>query len=707
MTTTRIWYSPPGQTATARFDVPGSNVANVALTEVFSPAYAGGINSYHTRISNNYYRWRNENGSVDVAFANVSMINWTPSVGNTTLINYTFPNGGGTLSSTVSNISITGQWLVHREPVNDGSGADRQFTFKTVGNPGFGANGAAASTADLYQNYAGTPGYPRWNTGNTPFPWQNSAIQTYSITGNATTLSTPSANTFGGVRFYANVEDRVSYAAGATGSVEANVLIAFEYTYSRSYEVNLHSAAATLVENAGIGKISTQTGSYFEPGTETLVDYFEGDYAGSYVASEDIGGYVVDGYIADQVVTEFADGVLAGLAVVGTVSATEDTTAVASATQTYGGTITTTVETTVVAVGGQLLSVAAQDNTVETGFAVGDAVGIIQPAAATAEIETVWTDTEPSLLRGFSGSFEETAEAEFQATNRIGISDGIGYITTDYAEADYFAEGSGLTLFADTSLLEVDANVIRSDGTILFEGDFAATIQPGFQIDAGIITTGDAAFEISPYTTAGTGLLFAAAAELQQQADTIFIAGGLVVAAAQELILDSSVQATTTTAIFGTTAIDLLSLALASDSESRPSIKATIELLDGTGSLTATPFVDQSSRAALAIDNMQVQALAGYTLFGNTTNTIGINADFDSEGRIYYIDEYYTSQVAPESRLVAVPAESHSLVVNSETRVNTSLAENRGLVVEPETRISKPELLPTTLRGARLRRIPV
>ena len=400
---------------------------------------------------------------------------------------------------------------------------------------------------------------------------------------------------------------------------------------------------------------------------------------------------------------------LAGLLVSGTVSNTTETTASLAPIVVVGAQSTNTCETAFAV--GELIgfnqSAAAQDNTIETVFAAGEGIGITQPIESAATIETEFADVAPSLIRGFSADLSAVAEfADSAARNIIGITDGAGYITTDYAEADYFSEGTGLTLSADSSILEVDANIIRSDGTILFEGDFAAQIQPGFQIDAGIVTQGLAAFEISPYTTAGTGLLFAAAAELEQAAAVAVVAGSLLVAAAQEFVIDSTAQAQSTTAILGTTQLDF-AFAVASDSESRPSILAQIDLLDGTGSLTATALVDQSSRAAIELDTLSLQALAGYTLFGNTTNTIGINADFSSEGRIYYIDEYYLSRVERESRLYPVVAELHSLLVDPETRVNTTVAENTALRVEPETRIARPELLPTSLVGARLRRIPV
>lgn len=679
MTTTKIWYQPNSQTSNT-FDVPGSTD---------DPSKTVNLANF-VRQENNRYRWQwTSNGSGQ---ANVSMTNW-PVAGNTSLVSYTFP-GGGTIPATQNQVVINGRWEIAWNLIAQNSGTVRQLmTFQTRNHIG----GNTQETVDTITS-------PQLNPRNAFSPYQE-----YFITGTGVTGG--SANTIQNVKFFANTSVGISKFSGTgepTGTIDVGT--AFVYTVDRRWEVNLHSASTNITNDISIGKISTQSRSYFEPGTETLEDYFAAGYtADNYVESQNVGGYTYDNYVGDETVTEFADGVLAGLAQSGIINNSIETNASFAGNLSLTGTATdNTIQTTFAA--GNLIGViqtaTATDNTIQTTVAAGDLIGIVHPGAATATADATWTDTDPQLLRGFSGSFAETADFEPEASNLIGISDGAGYVTQDYAEADYFAEGEGLTLLADSGIVSVDANVIRSDGTILFEGDFAATIQPGFQIDAGVVTQGDAAFEISPYTTAGTGLLFAAAADLQQQAETVFVAGGLVVAAAQQLILSTEVTATSTTAILGITAIDLFSLVVQSDSESRPSIKATIELLDGTGSLTASAFVDQSSRAALAIE-LQAEALAGYTLFGTATNTIGINADFASEGRIYYIDEYYTSTVPDESRVLEVLAELRNLAALSETRVNTSLVENRGLIVDPETRTAKPELLPTTVVGARLRRIPV
>jgi hypothetical protein len=679
VTTTRIWYQPDSATSNT-FDVPGGT--DDASKTVNLTGFV--------RQENNRYRWQwTSNGSGQ---ANVSMTNW-PVQGNTSLVAYTFP-GGGTIPATQNQVVINGRWETAWNLIGQNSGTVRQLmTFQTRNHIG----GNTQETVD-------TITAPQLNPRNAFSPYQE-----YFIAGTGVTGGT--ANTIQNVKFFANTSVGIVKFSGTgepTGTIDVST--AFVYTYNRRWEVNLHSATSTITNDISIGRTTTQTSSYFESHTPTIADYFDSDYAVSgYIASEDTGGYTLDDYVGDQTVTEFVDGVLAGLLVSGTVSNTTETTASLAPIVVVGAQSTNTCETAFAV--GELIgfnqSAAAQDNTIETVFAAGDQIGITQPIESAATIETEFADVEPSLIRGFSADLSAVAEfADSAARNIIGITDGAGYITTDYAEADYFSEGTGLTLSADSTILEVDANIIRSDGTILFEGDFAATIQPGFQIDAGIVTQGDAAFEISPYTTAGTGLLFAAAAELEQAAAVAVVAGSLLVAAAQEFVIDSTAQAQSTTAILGTTQLDF-AFAVASDSESRPSILAQIDLLDGTGSLTATALVDQSSRAAIELDTLSLQALAGYTLFGNTTNTIGINADFSSEGRIYYIDEYYLSRVERESRLYPVVAELHSLLVDPETRVNTTVAENTALRVEPETRIARPELLPTSLVGARLRRIPV
>ena len=83
-----------------------------------------------------------------------------------------------------------------------------------------------------------------------------------------------------------------------------------------------------------------------------------------------------------------------------------------------------------------------------------------------------------------------------------------------------------------------------------------------------------------------------------------------------------------------------------------------------------------------------------------------ISADFSSEGRIYYVDEFFLVRVDPETRLQTVHRETRGLLVEPETRVNTIHQETRGLLVEPETRQLAIPILPTSLVGARLRRIP-
>jgi len=678
VTTTKIYYSPPGQTGTARFDVPGSNVANVALTEVFSPAFAGGVNTYHTRNTNNYYTWIC--GNPDVAYANISMVNWSPAIGNLTLVDYTFPNGGGTLSATTSNISIAGQWLVNRFAITKVTGTSDAFYR-------FGLNSSPAYTGgDLIRvNQAGVIGDdPVWDNGpiNT---WQNSAIQTYSVTTTGTYIEPGAdieinyvnsgyvdANYFVGtldgdyaadgyfapgivstiqdVLFYANVRNQLANVAGAVTTTQANVLVTFEYTYSRSYEVNLHSATSSL---------STKTN-------------FASALAGLQKAAQSTA--TIDS--TTQIITDFR----------------------------LGGQSTATIDsTTQVDLAGVVFDAVA---TVQADANLAVQPGYLQAAAAAITAETALTESAQNI-KGLNAVLVESATTQSVAENIIGISDGSGYIDTGYADLDYFLAGAGLTI-AQNSHIVADANIIRSDGTILFEAAFDGVIQPGFRIDAGIITQAVADFEISPYTTAGTGILFAAAAALSAEATIAQALFGIaidnVTAAAQ---VDSALQATSSTVILGDAEIALFDLALSSNSESRPSIRAEITIGDD-GVLTATAFVDTSSRAELDIGSVEFgPAVGGYRVGAELEIVQEITSTFTTDARIFYIDMYYTSVVAAETRRYRVWPEARLFQPDPETRVNTNLEETRIFQVDPETRQADPAILPTQLRDSKLFRIPV
>ena len=688
MTTTTIYFEPYVSATSANgyatYDVEGS-VKDSALNEYME----SGLDDHGIfRINNNTYGWRTDIRTNEIAYTlKLDATNWpldanaTAFASNT--ISYTFP-GGGTISAAQSGIAIRGRYI-----------AERAFNFG-------GDNLIFTYTLNTHQ-------------GNTSL---TAASPDYLSSG-----------------FPSVILDTQSK----------------QYSPYRSYYLTS----------------TQQIGNYFETGTETLVDYFDGDYAGDYVADQNIGGYVLDDYLAPETILTFDDtranikffahaiqGVrvvgtprddeetsfdlryeydwrsvwqvnlhsattstssqselssLSGLALVGTAVATAETTATIVAAATVSTTIAAAIDAEFAA--GDLIGVVQQataDNiTIETAFVAGDLIGIVHPGTAQAQADAVWSETEPALLLGSTAQLEHAADSAAQARNLIGIGDGAGYITTDYAEADYFSEGTGLTIFADSTILSVDASVIRSDGTILFEGDFAAVIQPGFQIDAGIITQGDAAFEISPYTTAGTGLLFAAAADLSAQAQVAQALFGLLIDAVAALE-----QKAQTTILAGNRIESELLFApvqfeLVSDAESRPSIKAAITIGDD-GRLTALAFVDNSSTSQITIGPAVVGPVSGgYLLSADVSIQQQIDSNFEStEARIFYIDMYYTSVVPAENRRYSTGSQARLFQIDSETRVNTCLEETRIQAVDPETRQADPALLPTRLLASKLFRIP-
>jgi hypothetical protein len=678
MTTTRIWYQPEGTTS-ATFDVPGAGD---------DPSKSVNLNGF-TRQENNRYRFQYTANAAGQA--NVSMTNW-PVSGNTSLSSYTFP-GGGTIPASQNQVIINGRWELAWNNITNNSGTVRQsWTFQSRNNIG----GNIDQTVDSITSPQVSP-----LTAYSPYA-------EYVITGAGVTGG--SANTIQNVRFFANTSFGATKITG-TGNPSGtwDVSTAFVYTVARRFEVNLHSATSSIGPvDSSVGRTySTSTStSYFEPGTETLVDYFDSDFvATGYVASEDIGGYTVDDYVGDETTTITVFGTEATLVKLASAAAESQLTFAATTAQiTRSGQGVLTDDAELAAVP-QLLLGTTISTTADTNL---DAqAGFRQTATAAIAAETTLSEAV-EVVKGLNAVLTETADAQATAENIIGISDGSGYIDTGYADADYFSAGQGLTIRQDSAVV-ADANIIRSDGSITFEAAFDAVIQPGFRIDAGVVAAGESEFEISPYTTAGTGILFRAAADLAAQAATIQAQSGLlldnVVATAQ---LDSALQAISTTAILGTGTIALFDLELASDSESRPSIKVAIELADA-GQLTATAFVDSSSRAELNLGSLELgPAVGGYRVGAELEITQEITSTWsDTQARIYYIDMYYTSVVARESRRYRTGPEARLFQPDSETRVNTNLDETRIFVVDPETRQADPAILPTTLRNSKLFRIPV
>jgi hypothetical protein len=670
MTTTRIWYQPEGTTS-GTFDVPGAGD---------DPAKSVNLNGF-VRQENNRYRFQYTANAA--AHANVSMTNWLE------LSSYTFP-GGGTIPASQNQVVINGRWELAWNNLTNNSGTVRQlWTFRSVNHIG----GNTQETVDSI---------------NAPMVSPRTAYSPYGenfITGSAVTIG--SGNTT--QKFFANISfDATKFSGTGNPSGTWDVGTAFVYTATRRFEVNLHSATSSFRPvDSSVGRthiISTST-SYFNPGTQTIVDYFDSDFvATGYVAAEDIGGYTVDDYVGDETTTITVFGTEGIIVKLASASAQAVSTFTSQAQVIYAGQGVLTDDAELAAVP-QLLLGTTIATTADTNL---DAqAGFRHAAAAAITAETTLLEAV-EVVKGLNAVLTESVDAQATAENIIGISDGSGYIDTGYADADYFSAGQGLTIRQDSAIV-ADANIVRGDGTIVFEAAFDAVIRPGFRIDAGVVAAGESEFEISPYTTAGTGILFRAAADLAAQAATIQAQSGLlldnVVATAQ---LDSALQAVSTTAILGTGTIALFDLELASDSESRPSIKVAITIGDA-GRLSAFAFVDTSSRAELNLGSLELgPALGGYLLSADVSILQEITSNWsDTQARIFYIDMYYTSVVARESRRYRTGAEARLFQPDSETRVNTNLEETRIFVVDPETRQADPAILPTTLRDSKLFRIPV
>jgi len=669
MTTTKIWYTPAAADS-ATFDVPGASDDPTKTVTL----------SNFVRQENNRYRWQYVTGGL-TAHANVSATNW----GNTTLSSYTFA-GGGTIPASQGQILINGRWEIAWNLVSLNS--VRQALYFTSTNHLGGNVDTSVDTITA----------PPLNPKTAYSPYQDYIITGADVTGG-------SANTIQNVKFFANTKMsafKISGSGEPTGSFDVST--PFVYTIQRRWEVNLHSSGSSLSFDFGIGQERTQTANYFQSGTEILENYFDSGYAESgYISGVNVGGYVYDDYVGAEIVTEFQDGVLAGLLRSAQTSIDAEVTgplAVSQVTASANASMQLSVNTVIT--GGRLHQASATIDAIQSNLSVRS--GIIAPLGSTIAFDLELADVVASRLSGGSCTESIDTATELVAKNIIGISDGIGtYFVPDYTDPDYIENGTGLTI-SDACQLRADASIIRSDGTLSLEGAFAATVQPGFRIDAGVVTTSSAEVEIKPYLTGGTGLLFAGQAEIQADSTTDFLAGSIAFGdAALEITarLDEQVQN-----IKGIAAqLEISPTVLVSDSESRPSIKISLGLFD-SGSFTATADVTQTSTSNIRLANSEVQALAGYLRQSGAVFTQEISADFASEGRIYYIDEYFLVQVEPETRLQSAVQESRGLLVESETRVNTIDSETRGLLVEPETRQLAIPILPTTLVGARLRRIP-
>ena len=690
MTTTKIWYTPPGLTTSNTFPYTGSNVADVTTTEFFSPANTTGDppESFEDR---SVYRHQNGQYYFNIGVvshslasfaplqANISARNWNPGI--TTVSSYTFP-GGGTIPAEQGNVEITGSWLVSPYPWNnpnqDPGSADVTYFTDVITHLGSASYQSSAypipNLAESYNDgsafrigpasyYISTSSYVE-STPDVAADYVDpgyAAVDYFASTIDGDYFAdgyiTGVTSTLQDVLFYSRANIQVRTQSGSIdpptivfGDFSANLRMFFDYTITTRYEVNLHSASTSISSAATMAPT------------------------------------------------------LAGLLKTATTTATADTQAQATAENTIDAQAQAEATADFAAVGGRLQSGAASVEILSTATF---SAGRVQPAAATAVAQS---ELSASGNRTPGGTVAESIDSATAGTaqNLIGISDGLGYIDNGYADPDYFAAGAGLTIASESAIL-ADANIIRSDGTIVFDAAFDATIRPGFRIDGGVITAGSADFAIAPVVTGGVGLLFAAAADLQAQAQIAQAQFGLLIdAAAEPIEQDCAVT------------IGLVGLAiesgyqfapvttnLAVDAESRPSIKVSIEIGDA-GRLTATAFVDNSSTAQLAIGPAQLgPAQGGYLLSADVEIVQEINSTFgETDTRIFYVDMYYTAVIAAETRTRPALTEARLFMADPETRVNTNWKETRQIQVDPETRQADPALLPTQLRTSKLFRIP-
>lgn len=707
MTTTRILFDPYASAAQAngysRYDLEGT-VKDTRLNETFigrANAFVSGMGEVEKgnhRINNNTYDWvvvmtsgfeANDHKII------LDATNWTldsntgvtiSNVGVATITSqdYTFP-GGGTISGNNRGIAVRGRYLANRA-YDFGDNVLVEYTLAThQGNVAT----VFARSPDVAP--AAAPGYG-YTTVAEEAVYQYGPYATYYIT--------PSENTAANVKFFAHAGHRTRSIGGTGNYLDTSLEFFYDYEWRNVWEVNLHSGNCAISIPTRVGTRTTDlVTSYFE---ETGT-YFESEYiTANYTVSSET--YTEAGYVADEIEIQLLSGVVATIGKFAQVTTAATSQLVSSSQLTIASAqIQNTITNTLAAQAGFVQSAACSITATTTAQF---SAGVVYAGAAAGQIATEFT---ASGNRTPGGTVSETAIATStaQATNIIGISDGRGYVTIDYAESDYFPEGQGLEIAQAVEIL-ADANVIRSDGSITFDAAFDAVIRPGFRIDASVTAAGAGDFAIAPVITGGVGLLFAGAADLQAQAQVSQALFGLRIDAAAAAQTASQIQALAGNRIESPSVFAPVLTQLVSDAESRPSIKVSIEIGDA-GRLTAEAFVDTSSSAQLSIAPFQFgPAQGGYLLSADVAVQQRITTTFGTtEARIFYIDMYYTSVVEAENRHHRAAAEARLFHADPETRVNTNLVETRQIQVDPETRQAEIAILPTQLRDKKLFRIPV
>ena len=707
MTTTRILFDPYASAAQAngysRYDLEGT-VKDTRLNETFigrANAFVSGMGEVEKgnhRINNNTYDWVVVMTSSFVANDHKIILdatNWTldsntgvtiSNVGVATITSqdYTFP-GGGTISGNNRGIAVRGRYLANRA-YDFGDNKYVEYTLAT-----HQGNVATVFARSPDVALAAAPGYG-YTTVAEEAVYQYGPYNTYYIT--------PSENTAANVKFFAHAGHRTRTGGGDIGGYfDTSLEFFYDYEWRNVWEVNLHSGTCETSIDTSVGtRIADLVSSYFAESGE----YFDSEYVTSgYTTVNET--YIESGYVADEIETQLLSGVVATIGKFAQVTTAATSQLVSSSRLTIASAqIQNTITNTLTARAGFVQSAACSITATTTAQF---SAGVVYTGAAAGQIATEFT---ASGNRTPGGTVSETATttSTAQATNIIGISDGRGYVTIDYCDADYFAEGQGLEIAQAVEIL-ADANVIASDGSITFDGAFDAVIRPGFRIDGSVTAAGAGDFTIAPYITGGVGLLFAGAADLQAQAQVSQALFGLRIDAAAAAQTASQIQALAGNRIESPSVFAPVLTQLVSDAESRPSIKVSIEIGDD-GRLTAEAFVDTSSTARLDTGPLVLgPAQGGYLLSADVQIQQQITSTFGTtEARIFYIDMYYTTVVAAENRRYRTGSEARLFLADPETRVNTNLEETRQFLVDPETRQAEIAILPTTLRDKKLFRIP-
>ena len=684
MTTTKIWYTPAGSDS-ATFDVPGASDDPTKIVNLTN----------FVRQENNRYRFQYTANAA--AQANVSATNW-PVAGNTTITSYTFA-GGGTIPASQGQILINGRWELAWTLIGSNSGVVRQlWTFQSQNHIG----GNTQETVDSITSPAVTP-----RTAYSPY--QEYFISAANVTGGA-------ANTIQNVKFFGNTSiGAVKYSGSGEPSGTWDVSTAFAYTTQRRWEVNLHSTGSTITSDhdltalAGILHSAASelvVDTDFEPQAQNLtgfrfVDRGDGVHEGSLDGELYVdAGYAFLDYFAQSGVS---------------VSFTPDTPLLQQYTETADADSTAQVVKSIAAsvdldadLTTQAQTTVSGSATLDFDFAIASDPESRPSLKATAEIdfEIDLAPTTPGLLPGGTVQAIIQVAGETTAVNRV-FTLALDYVDPDYADTGYFEQGSSAT---DTFTTQIDlvtladSSIVRSDGSISLEADLATTVIAGFQIDAGVILAADAALDIAPYITGGTGVIRAIAAELTDE----FVVPDLFLGQAVELQADLAIEFVAAGFAAITRGIqDQLEIALELSAQAiaAPPLLGTVTLeIDSQALAVPSLFPGLASPSILETGPSTLTGFAGYTIFGNFDVTQSITADFVVAGSTFRIDDYFTSVVTPESRSIRVNAATGQITVDTETRVNTIQVETRGLVVEPETRRDRIAINPATLEGNRLRR---